>query len=223
MNLTNSFKLFNTLAATFVTAGGLGFINYILLEKLDIIRYKKENANDKKLFIMFFSLVNYSLFLMIFKFPSEESSVNQFIIELAFGIIITLLISIILTFTIYPLFAFLITALLNLFRKYFLKKPIGNNLTEKERLFSEVRVSTYLYIFDFDKNKIAEGYLEGWLSDDDIKNQISLSAPAEISPYNFEEVQIMFSEQDNDPKLDTTRHLIDFDNKIHYFIFYRDN
>lgn len=221
LSLDNGYILLNTLVANFVTAGGLGFINYVILEKFEIIRNKKTSRDEKKLFILFFSLVNYALFLYVFKFPNKELPIRDFVVRLSLGIIITLVISVLLTFTIYPLLAKVLLELTNWFRTKILNKPISSNLTEKERLFSRNDVYTYLYIFDFDKMLIGEGYLDGWLNDTDDKNQLTLLKGNPDNNYTFDEVNQMVNEQFNDPNENTTRHLIDFDQKLHYFIFYQ--
>lgn len=217
------YKILNILLTSFVAAGGLGFINFVILEKLEIIRQNKEQKDEKILFVLFFSIVNYALFLLVFSFPDEEIAISKFIQQLSFGILQTLLISIVLSFSLYPLLAKILKATINTFRKRVLRKPKADNLTPKERLFSVTGVSSFIYIFNFEENKLAEGYLEGWLNDTEAKNQVILTAPASPTGHSYEQVQELFSQLDNDPMKDTTRHLIDFDNKIHYFIFYQSN
>lgn len=219
----NLYKILNILITSFVAAGGLGFINFVILEKLDIIRQDKEQKDEKILFILFFSIVNYALFLLIFSFPKEDVAMSKFISQLSFGVLVTLATSVMLSFSIYPMLAKILKAMINVFRKKILKKPKADNQTPKERLFSASGVSAFVYIFDFEEKKLGEGYLEGWLNDTETKNQVVLTAPESPTGHSYEQVQELFSQLDNDPKKDTTRHLIDFDNKIHYFIIYQLN
>lgn len=223
MDAESVYKLFNMLLTSFVSAGGLGFINFIILEKLEIIRQDKEKKDEKILYVLFFSIINYALFLLLFSFPDEGLAITDFIRQLSFGIMLTVLTSMILSFSVYPLLAKGLKESINIFRIKILKKPKVDNQTPKERLFSKGDVSTFVYIFDFDKNSIGEGYLEGWITDIEKKNQVSLVAPGEINQYSYEQVEKMFNEQDNDPEPNTTRHLIDFDNRLHYFLFYQSN
>jgi hypothetical protein len=217
------YKIFNVLLTSFIGAGGLGFINFIILEKLEIIRQDKEQKDEKLLFVLFFSIVNYALFLLIFSFPDGNMFISEFIKQLSLGIILTLAISIVLSFTVYPLLAKILKLAINFFRKVILNKPSADNQTPKERLLSKGDVSTFVYIFDFDKNRIAEGYLDGWLNDTEKTNQVSVTAPGELNRYTYEQVEVMFNDLDNDPEPNTTRHLIDLDNRLHYFVFYQSN
>lgn len=223
MAAENAYKIFNILLTSFVSAGGLGFINFIVLEKLGIVRQNNEQKDEKILYVLFFSIVNYALFLLVFSFPEKNIAMEDFIKQISIEVLITLLLSIILSFSVYPLLAKILRALINFFRRIILKKPIIDNQTPKERLLSKGDVSTFVYIFDFDKNRIAEGYLDGWINDTEKKNQVSVTAPGTLTQYDYEQVEKLFNELDNDPEPDTTRHLIDLDNRLHYFIFYQSN
>ena len=45
MDAESVYKIINMLLTSFVSAGGLGFINFIILEKLEIIRKDKEKKD----------------------------------------------------------------------------------------------------------------------------------------------------------------------------------
>lgn len=223
LKIENAYLLLNTLVASFSAAGGLGFINFIILEKLDIIRNDKEKHDDKKFFVLFFSIINYVVFLLIFSFPKEQLLIREFVTKLSMGILLTLFVSVVFSFTIYPVIAKLLLMLINLFRKKILSRGAVDNQTPRESLFSRGDVSTFVYIFDFEKNRVAEGYLEGWIDDLEKQNQVVVTAPGTLTKYTYEQVEALFNDLDNDPEPETTKHLIDIDNKLHYFVFYQSN
>lgn len=221
MNIENFYTILNALISSFVVAGGLGFINYVILEKLGIIKSEKNKSDEKLLIILFFSIVNYVIFLLIFAFPTTETKVKSFIILLAIGILGTLSLSIVLSFTLYPLLAKFFNMFVNWFRTVILKKVKTSNQTPKESLFCLNTVLTFIYIFDFDKNKMGEGYLDGWINDNELNHQISLNPAEKPTGLNFDDVEDLICKIEyTDPDLQP-RHLIDFDEKVHYFIVYQ--
>ena len=82
-------ELFYSLLINFCVAGGLGFTNDYILEKLDVIN--TSDTNSKKFSLIFFSLVNFTIFYFI------DIHLKNFYLST----IITFIISLALTFTLF--------------------------------------------------------------------------------------------------------------------------
>lgn len=220
MNFDDGYKLFNILITSFFAAGGLGFINYYVLERLSFIRQAKDKKDEKALLILFFSIVNYATFLFVFSVPNGSTDIRTFIVNIAVAVVWTLVISLILSFTLYPIFSKLLVLFINWFRARFLNASSVNNLTPKEDTLAGNSVK-YLYIFDFTHEKLGEGYLAGWTSDLDKLEQIVLGPPKEILGYTYEEVEQLFAQSYDKGPHKISKHIIDYSEKLHYFVFYQ--
>ena len=91
-----------------VTSGGIGFINLFLLIRLDYINFSKENKEDKYLYLLFFSIVNYSIYLLIVEISKYFSLPIELHIPVA--IFLVLILSIIFTFILSPLIFIIISS-----------------------------------------------------------------------------------------------------------------
>ncbi|PQF22077.1 hypothetical protein [Enterococcus mundtii] len=143
-----------------ITAGGLGFINLFILTRLDKINISKENKEDKIIFLLLFSIINYGLFLIILEYLKKHPFVRN--IEIPISIILVTIISVILSFT---LFSGILT---------WINKKI-NNLRNKENLSSfdsrsikkiafGFETNKPIFIFTLDNQLIFSGQ-SGWFSD----------------------------------------------------------
>lgn len=172
--------MLNNLINSLITAGGLGFINLLILMRIDKINFSSNNKEDKAICLIFFSIVNYGLFLLmleIFKFLSINKS-----IQIPLSIISVIIISILLTF-------FVIPPLSNLFSKSI------NNQRKKEQLSIydsrpikkiafNFKINKAIYIFDFENNLISSGMSGYFSNSDDIDFEIILSPFNEVSELN---------------------------------------
>ena len=61
-------KEFTKMIDLFVLSGGIGFINYFILTKKGTLNIKKDNKEDKTLFILFFSVVNMAIYHLLLSF-----------------------------------------------------------------------------------------------------------------------------------------------------------
>jgi hypothetical protein len=178
-NLTELFSLF-------LTAGGLGFVNYFLLSRLDKINISKHNKEDKPLFLILFSLVNYALYLVSVYLIEDLLKVNNRYLSMFFSIILTLVVTIILTFT---LFSYLSSAIQNKInvKRGKVKKSSYDSLTVKQKIFNYSN-SRIIYIYDLNNNLIDCGF-SSWFSsieDDDF----------ELSIYPFNKKNTLLTYQD---------------------------
>lgn len=209
---------FNLITA-FVTAGGLGFINFYILDKLDIIKIKKNEKEDKALFILFFSIINYSMYLFFSSnIVLSKISKNELLLESAKSIIFTVCITVFLSMTIFPLLAKFLFKAINHVRVEWLKKSRVENANPRDLVFNS-KVPLFVYIFDLDGKFVAEGYLKHWSTDADNLNQISLTAPNIPTNDTIEDVRKLFSSEDDESELKSPKLLMDLKNKYQYFIF----
>ena len=179
---TNLAELFSI----FLTAGGLGFINYFILSRFDKININKHNKEDKPFFLVFFSLVNYALYLFSLYIIEDLLKVNNQYLSTFFSIILTLVVTITLTFT---LFSYLSSAIQNKINEK--RGEVGmsryDSLSVKQRIFNYPN-SRIIYIYDLNNNLIDCGF-SSWFSsveDDDF----------ELSIYPFNKENTLLTYQD---------------------------
>ena len=161
-NLTELFTMF-------LTVGGLGFVNYFILSRLDKINVNKHNKEDKPLFLIFFSLMNYVFYLIILYMVDSYLPINNEYLILATSIALTLIVTVLTTFIVYSPLSSKMQKAVN--------KARGNSgmssydsLTVKKRVFN-FSGSRMIFIYDLNNNLIDCGH-SGWLSeleDDDFE------------------------------------------------------
>lgn len=171
--------LFNSLIA----AGGIGFVNLFILLRLDKINLTKDNKEDRTLFLMFFSIINYGIFLLTINILEMFSIGGTLCIGL--GIIFTLIISVLLSFFAWiPMSKFIIAKINSERRKEQLSSYDSRSIKKITFSFNENKP---IYIFDFDNNLIFSG-MSGWFSDLDGADLEFLLYPfnqeSELNEYN---------------------------------------
>lgn len=143
-------EIFYSLVKSFCLAGGLGYINYFILEKIGELHISQDDKDDKKFFMILFSLIN----LMI-NFLIDEIIDNIYI-----SISITIILAIIFSFTVYKWISSLVYILINKYRK---KNELGeySSKTVRESVFDKNKV-LFIYVYDlFSNEPIVCGCL-GW-------------------------------------------------------------
>lgn len=183
----------------FITLGGLGFINYFVLARLDKISINKHNKDDKLFFLMFFSLVNYIIYLFVLFSIEKFTNVDNEYMILAISILTTLFITVVSTFTI---FSFLSTAIEQLLNKMRVKsgKSSYDSLTVKQRVFNYSE-SKMIFVYDL-KNNLIECGFSGYFSameDDDFELSIY---PFIEKPLFTEYEEVMSYINDNEKESD---------------------
>ena len=85
----------NTVIAPLLVAGALGFVNYSILSRLDVINLTKEMKEDKKSYMMLFGTANYFLFIFLQYFFSRIFTEEAFSSSISFFItcVVTILVT----------------------------------------------------------------------------------------------------------------------------------
>lgn len=214
--------IFVGLVTAFITAGGAGFLNLIILQKLGVLKLGKKEEQEKKFFVLLFSVVNFAIFLA---FMGGLESDNIEIITLStktviWTIIKTLSLSAIGSFTLLPIIAVVSEYIINLMRTKIMKITRVSNRTPKELIF-EKNKNILVYVFSLDNNFIGKGYLTHWGSDELENGELVLSPPASNKGIEINEVRELFLIMDVEDQTISPKHLIDSNNKIQYFVFYQ--
>lgn len=214
--------IFTGLIAAFITAGGAGFLNLIILEKLDCIRLHSDEDKEKNFFILLFSVLNFALFLTLM----GGLKVNNISIEtlstrtVIISILLTILISILASFTILPLIAKLSWWGINAIRTKIMKTSEVSNWSPKEKVFMRNQPAQ-LYIYTLDQTFISKGFLIHWGSERIENGEMVLTPPNNNENVDIEYVRNMFVEYDSEDESMAPRHFIDSNNNLQYFIFYQ--
>lgn len=160
MEVVNLLSTWNILINSLIAAGGIGFINLFILLRLDKLNFTKDNKEDKSLFLLFFSIINYGIFLLV-QSMLESLPVNG-VFRIILALIITLAVSIILSFFVWIPVSKLIVRNINFGRK---KEQLSSydSRSIKKIAFS-FDENKPIFIFDFDNKLIFSG-MSGWFSD----------------------------------------------------------
>ncbi|CAJ1192247.1 hypothetical protein LCR01_14210 [Companilactobacillus crustorum] len=92
MNLTS-------LVSSLIVSGSLGYLNYNILTKLDIVDFYKDNKDDKRYFVIMLGGINYLLYLVIASFIPHAQQGSY--LAIAITMLLVLLISVVLDFTVF--------------------------------------------------------------------------------------------------------------------------
>lgn len=209
---------FFLLLSAFFTAGSLGFINYFILEKLNILIFQKSNENDKKHFLLFFSLLNYAIYLLIYLLLKKITNLGE-LSNISVSIFLTLSLTILLSLFIFPYVAEKFSDLLNSFRKNSNLSELEHN-SPRDLMFDNKKMQS-VFIFDFDKNLISSGYLEYRSDQSDYYEIILIPFDGKPRLDDYDKVEEYFQSdngQENNPRI-----LLDFEKKIQYFIIDGNN
>lgn len=186
-----------------ITSGCFGYVNYIILEKLNTITDRNKSESDKKLKIMFFTGLNFALYWIL---------TNTLKVSISFGIIS------ILAFDIFGTI-FLIAPSIWLLKKSLnkIRTTTGQAMTEatatRDYLFNTDKYQE-LYIFDFDNKLITSGFLDYHQAADNNYFDLSLM-PLDIPDikYDYDSISKIASKHDD------SRMLVDFEKRIKIFVF----
>ncbi|WP_436666765.1 hypothetical protein [Latilactobacillus sakei] len=149
-------KIITAVISSLVVSGSLGYINYILLEKLGIITFDKNSKDDKKMVLFSFSALNYGLYLWIASHVEGAAHGDYRAIAIVIAIVGS--VDILITPT---LIAGLITLgrkAINLVRRKYLKKSASDAVLVRNDFFNTDKQQS-IYIFNFDNKLITCGYL----------------------------------------------------------------
>lgn len=203
-NLEKSMSEFiYSVVTIFTTAGCFGYINYIVLEKLNVLTDRSTFEADKKLKIMFFTGLNIAMYWLLTS-TFEQSITNAIILILVFDVVGSVIV-------LGPLILF-VKWLLNRIRRTS-KQSSTLSIATRDYLFNTNMIQE-LYIFGFDNKLITSGYLDYQQGADN--NYFDLSLMPLDTPdvdYDYEVVSRAASKHSN------SRILVDFEKKIKIFVF----
>ena len=142
--------MLETLLISFLASGGLGYINYYILSSIDLINFDENDSEEKKLSLLLFSIINFIILLSFINYFGYEKDV--LIKSLIYSFLITIILTTILSFTLYVIIIKFIKWLITRYRNEKGKSTISN-LTVKEQLFDE-DIAKPVFIFDLRTHKL---------------------------------------------------------------------
>jgi len=187
----------------FTTSGCFGYVNYVILEKLNTVIDRNKFESDKKLKIMFFTGLNITLYWIL---------TSTFKISIAISIISVLAFDILGTICLIAPSIWLLKKLLNKIRTTTGQATTVATAT-RDYLFNTDKYQE-LYIFDFDNKLITSGFLDYQQAADNDYFDLSLM-PMDTPDiqYDYDSVSEMASKHEN------SRMLVDFEKKVKIFVF----
>lgn len=199
------YKLIYSIITILITSGCFGYINYNLLEKLNVVVDRPNKETDKKQKIMIFTGINISLYWIL-------TTVLNY--EIALSIVLVLLFDVVGTILIIAPLAKGIDYVINIIRRIFGQSYVENRET-RDYIFNTNKTQT-LFIFDFDNNLITCGYL-GYLDyqqsgDNNYFDLALMPLDHPENQYSFEYIVEEVSKHEN------SRTLVDFEKQIKIYI-----
>ncbi|MCT3574132.1 hypothetical protein [Levilactobacillus brevis] len=174
--------LVNQVIAALVAAGGMGFVNYVVADKLDLIDFSDEKANLRIPYMLCWSVPDFTLYLLIKQLISKW-------IRGELGIALSLIVTLISVYVVSLLFSrplfWLSGVVINWIRSeekadLFSGSPWNRLLgTSKEQM---------VYIYNFEKEPIVCGYLEFLTIDPGSRTEMS------VVPFTNSKKQLSFQE-----------------------------
>lgn len=196
------YKLIYSIITILITSGCFGYINYNILEKLNVIVDRPNKEIDKKQKIMIFTGINISLYWIL-------TTVLNY--EIALSIVLVLLFDVVGTILIIAPLAKGIDYVINIIRRIF-GQSYAENRETRDYIFNTNKIQT-LFVFDFDNNLITCGYLDYQQSGDNNYFDLALiPLDAPENQYSFEQVV------EETSKHKDSRILVDFEKKIKIYI-----
>ena len=159
----------------FILSGGLGYINYIILSLLGTINVTKKNTEEKKVYLIFFSILNILIFYVL------NRHFNDYLINFIFTIIITIVFS----FTLYEFMFKWLFKLLNYCRK---NKELGEiqNREIENILFDKNRV-LFAYVYDLRTHELLCYGCLGYYNINDKELNFEIIPFPDLDEYKFDE------------------------------------
>lgn len=196
------YKLIYSIITILITSGCFGYINYNILEKLNVVVDRPNKEIDKKQKIMIFTGINISLYWIL-------TTVLNY--EIALSIVFVLLFDVVGTILIIAPLAKGIDYVINIIRRIF-GQSYAENRETRDYIFNTNKIQT-LFVFDFDNNLITCGYLDYQQSGDNNYFDLALiPLDAPENQYSFEQVV------EETSKHKDSRILVDFEKKIKIYI-----
>lgn len=200
MNITS-------LISSLIVSGSLGYLNYNILTKLDVVDFYKDNKDDKRYFVIMLGGINYLLYLVTASFIPHAQQGNY--LAIAITMFLVLLISVVLDFTIFPWSKRFINWLISKVRN---RSGLPDfDVKSTQEFFFNSNEPQKVYIYDFDNKLIDCGYLyynSG--SDFDELSQV-------LIPFEKPEEEKSYLEVKKIARKQSSQMLIDSDRQIKIF------
>lgn len=169
------YQLFLKLIKGLIAVGGLGFMNYAILDRLNITDIYSSDKQITTFYTLWWTLIDYGMYLlihaMISRFFSEEATIIvSFIVTVCVSLVITVI------------FAFPLNKLINWLLAFVLQRN-GHAPVDKGSVWSHLlgdNKETMAYLYDFNHNPLGWGYIK--MASSDEKSNYSLV----LQPFNQE-------------------------------------
>ena len=196
------YKLIYAIITILITSGCFGYINYNILEKLNVIVDTPNKETDKKQKIMIFTGVNVGLYWILTTILNCEMSLS-IVLVLLFDVAGTIWI-------IKPLIE-LINSLINKIRNTSGQSYTDNRET-RDYVFNTNKYQA-VYIFDFENNLITCGWLDYQQAADNNYFDLALIPFSDTMNVTYENVRDQIISDNTNSRI-----IVDFEKKIKIFV-----
>ncbi|MFJ6968698.1 hypothetical protein [Ligilactobacillus salivarius] len=196
------YKLIYAIITILITSGCFGYINYNILEKLNVIVDTPNKETDKKQKIMIFTGVNVGLYWILTTVLNCEMSLS-IVLVLLFDVAGTIWI-------IKPLIE-LINSLINKIRNTSGQSYTDNRET-RDYVFNTNKYQA-VYIFDFENNLITCGWLDYQQAADNNYFDLALIPFSDTMNVTYENVRDQIISDNTNSRI-----IVDFEKKIKIFV-----
>lgn len=200
------------LVTSLITAGGLGYANYFILSRLNVLTVYESSKDDKKLIMLFFSLLNYWLYLVCYSLVKHVF--NSILIINIISIALTFIVTVWLSIYILPKIMDKMKDKLNEVRR-----GSGKNDTFSETVhdgyFNEYNENKPTYVYDLQGKLIFKGYSYRW-SNSKEKELEFLAVPFNSETPNESYDEMIESIEKNQTEVDI---IVNIDKNIKTIIF----
>lgn len=166
--------ILTNLITSFVLGGGLGYINYFILQNLCVINLNEKNKEEKTFTLILFSIIN------IILYQTLEMCINNYV----FSIAITFVLSMVLSFTIFKWIMDIIYKIINEKRT---KDNLGkvSNKSVRTHIFNK-NITLFVYIYDLQNNLLSYGCM-GWQDEDSDDFEFEVIPFPELDKMTFDD------------------------------------
>lgn len=206
---------YQSIISSLIISGALGIFNYTLLVNLGSISSYADKS-DRNIMYIIFSILNYSIFLIIRSFFYSIKSLPRQL-DLGFSIVLTIVISFILT----------LYGVSNLITFY--KHKNNNSRVAKKLAEATTKIPIeaafdcndimLVYIFDFDNKFITSGYLQNFSTESGLANQFLLEPQEDMDRKELNENDVL-EKMNSAFNSHKTKIFLDSQARLKYYIIY---
>ncbi|RRG09752.1 MAG: hypothetical protein DUD32_06050 [Lactobacillus sp.] len=207
------------LFATFLAAGGLGFINYSIADRLDLVEFNNEKSNMRLPFMLAWTIPDFAIYLLVSYFVSRLNGLKihhlkiylNNNVELAIALLITLILVYFLSLWLLPIVFKHDKALINFRRKKYGHAELFVG-SAWNKAFDNDRI-TRCYVYGFDKTFLVSGEIKHASSDAQSTQMTITPFINDINECPFNELIEQFTKE-SFQKTHDVRQLLDYDKKV---------